>query len=135
MSEIIQIEFLHLAFGYGLILLILLLVRIRKLGREWEIALATFRMTIQLVAVGYILDYIFTHRSPWITLGVFLPGMMTGQILSGVSPLTAIQYQIAIMIGIAGSVSITTFLATELGYRRFFNARDQIAAELYHSGT
>jgi len=35
---------------------------------------------------------------------VFLPGMMTGQILSGTAPTTAIEYQIAIMLGILGSV-------------------------------
>ncbi len=56
---------------------------------------------------------------------VFLPGMMTGQILSGVSPLTAIQYQIAIMMGILGSVTITVFLAVQLGYKSYFNKRLQ----------
>ena len=35
------------------------------------------------------------------TIGiVFLPGMMTGQILGGSSPLIAVEYQIAIMIAI-----------------------------------
>lgn len=57
---------------------------------------------------------------------VFLPGMMTGQILSGISPLTAIQYQIAIMLGIAGSVSLTVILVVQLGYRTFFNDQDQL---------
>lgn len=31
---------------------------------------------------------------------IFLPGMMTGQMLSGISPLVAIEYQIAILLGI-----------------------------------
>ncbi len=57
---------------------------------------------------------------------VFLPGMMTGQILSGVSPLVAIEYQIAIMLGIAGSVSITVFLFTRMGYLTFFNQFSQL---------
>jgi len=52
---------------------------------------------------------------------VFLPGMMTGQILSGVSPVTAIQYQIAIMLGITGSVTLTVFLMVHFGARSFFN--------------
>jgi putative ABC transport system permease protein len=51
---------------------------------------------------------------------VFLPGMMTGQILSGVSPLMAIEYQIAILLGILGSVSLTVLLFILLGYRTFF---------------
>lgn len=52
---------------------------------------------------------------------VFLPGMMTGQILSGVSPLVAIKYQIAIMLGILGSVTLTVLLFSYLGYRTFFD--------------
>jgi len=57
---------------------------------------------------------------------VFLPGMMTGQILSGVSPVTAIKYQIAIMLGIVGSVSLVVFFFLHLGYRSFFNEREQV---------
>lgn len=52
---------------------------------------------------------------------VFLPGMMTGQILSGISPVTAIEYQIAIMLGIVGSVALTVILFLQLGYKTFFN--------------
>jgi putative ABC transport system permease protein len=61
---------------------------------------------------------------------VFLPGMMTGQILAGIAPLDAIKYQIAIMLGIGGSVTITVFLVTELGYRRFFNRYSQVRQEV-----
>lgn len=57
---------------------------------------------------------------------VFLPGMMTGQILSGVSPVTAIEYQIAIMLGIVGSVALTVILFVELGYKTFFNEDQQL---------
>ncbi len=57
---------------------------------------------------------------------VFLPGMMTGQILSGTDPTTAIAYQIAIMLGILGSVSITVFLMIQFGYKTFFNAQQQL---------
>ncbi len=57
---------------------------------------------------------------------IFLPGMMTGQILSGTSPATAVNYQIAIMLGIMGSVAITVILMLQLGYRSFFNEEDQL---------
>lgn len=57
---------------------------------------------------------------------VFLPGMMTGQILSGTSPVTAIEYQIAIMLGILGSVALTVILFVQMGYKTFFNERDQL---------
>ncbi|MGO1369980.1 MAG: ABC transporter permease [Senegalia sp. (in: firmicutes)] len=57
---------------------------------------------------------------------VFLPGMMTGQILSGISPITSIKYQIAIMLGITGSVSLTVIIFLQLGYKTFFNNREQL---------
>ncbi len=57
---------------------------------------------------------------------VFLPGMMTGQILSGTSPVTAIGYQIAIMLGILGSVALTVILFVQLGYKTFFNEQQQL---------
>ncbi len=57
---------------------------------------------------------------------VFLPGMMTGQILSGTSPVTAIEYQIAIMLGILGSVALTVILFVQFGYRTFFNEQSQL---------
>ncbi len=56
---------------------------------------------------------------------IFLPGMMTGQILSGTVPTTAIMYQIAIMIAICTSVCITVFLSLNLGYKSLYNNRKQ----------
>lgn len=58
---------------------------------------------------------------------VFLPGMMTGQILAGVVPTTAITYQIAIMLGIFGSVSLTVIMLLQLGYKTFFNKENQLS--------
>ena len=60
---------------------------------------------------------------------VALPGMMTGQILAGVSPLIAIKYQIAIMLGIMGSVAFSSLILVEWGYRAFFNREAQLMAE------
>jgi putative ABC transport system permease protein len=60
---------------------------------------------------------------------VILPGMMTGQILSGTSPLIAIKYQIAIMLGILGSVSFSVLILVEWGYRTFFTAEAQLRSE------
>ena len=56
---------------------------------------------------------------------IFLPGMMTGQILSGTSPTTAIMYQIAITIANGTSVCITVFLSLNLGYKSLYNNRKQ----------
>lgn len=57
---------------------------------------------------------------------IFLPGMMTGQILSGTSPVTAISYQIAIMIGIFTTVIITTVMVLNFGYKTYFNEELQL---------
>ena len=56
---------------------------------------------------------------------VSLPGMMTGQILSGESPSTAILYQIAINICIATVVSLSVFLSLYLGYKTLYNKENQ----------
>lgn len=253
----VDISFLELLTAYIFIIILLVLVRWRKIPREKEIIIATFRMTLQLVLVGYVLMYVFKHMSfyytiiivlimeifaiynifkqvkatipsslkkaiaismtvgtlvtliyfdfvvvhfdPWynpryfipiggmiignamtgITLGVstlmegmksrrhliesalmlgatpydatkgiinhafdsailptinnmvgmgiiFLPGMMTGVILSGSSPLTAIKYQIAIMLGITGSVAFSVILFLFMSYGAFFNKRAQL---------
>ena len=58
---------------------------------------------------------------------VFLPGMMTGQILAGMAPTTAIAYQIAIMLGIFASVALAVVLTLLLGYRTFFNREKQLS--------
>ncbi len=57
---------------------------------------------------------------------VFIPGMMTGQIMSGNAPLLAVKYQIAIMLGIFASVVLTVFLAVVMGTRTFFNNASQL---------
>src|SRR5699024_9236937 len=56
---------------------------------------------------------------------VFLPGMMTGQIIAGQEPITAIKYQISVMLGVAGTVSIRVLIFLHLAYRLFFNEREQ----------
>lgn len=57
---------------------------------------------------------------------VFLPGMMTGQILSGTAPIVAVRYQIAIMCVITGSVAVTAFLILLFGARGYFTAAHQL---------
>jgi len=56
---------------------------------------------------------------------VSLPGMMTGQLLSGVSPQHAVRYQIIIMFLIAAATSLGTVGVVLLSYRRLFNADHQ----------
>jgi len=57
---------------------------------------------------------------------VFLPGMMTGQILSGTEPVLAVKYQIAIMCAISGAVAVSSFLIVLLGVRGYFTPAHQL---------
>lgn len=61
------------------------------------------------------------------TLGIVsLPGMMTGLILAGASPLVAVKFQIMVTFMILSSSSIATIMATYLSYKKFFNKRKQL---------
>lgn len=57
---------------------------------------------------------------------IFLPGMMTGQILSGTMPTTAILYQIAIMIVICTSALLVSFCGLYFGHKTLYNKRLQL---------
>lgn len=57
---------------------------------------------------------------------VTLPGIITGQLLSGVDPLAAASYQILIMFMLAFTNLVTTILVTQGLYRQFFNAAAQL---------
>jgi hypothetical protein len=60
---------------------------------------------------------------------VSLPGMMTGQILAGVSPLVAVRYQIVVMFMLASAVALAAAIVV-LAYRRtFFTAALQLKDE------
>lgn len=56
---------------------------------------------------------------------VSLPGLMTGQILSGTLPATAILYQISIMVAICTVVCMSVYGALNFGYKTLFNRRCQ----------
>lgn len=65
------------------------------------------------------------------TIGlVSLPGMMTGQVLSGTSPMIAIQYQIMIMLAIFSGTVLTVFLALHLTNRWVFHDTDMLDPEI-----
>ncbi|TLS35392.1 ABC transporter permease [Pseudalkalibacillus caeni] len=61
------------------------------------------------------------------TIGlVQLPGMMTGLIIGGASPIEAIRYQIVISLSIFASVSLTSMFVSAIAYRSFFNKDMQL---------
>jgi putative ABC transport system permease protein len=56
---------------------------------------------------------------------VSLPGMMTGQLLAGTSPVQAVKYQIVIMFLIASATALGTVSVVLLSFRRLFNEDHQ----------
>ncbi|MDI6816995.1 MAG: iron export ABC transporter permease subunit FetB [Actinomycetota bacterium] len=57
---------------------------------------------------------------------VFLPGMMTGQILAGVDPITSIKYQIVVMLMLVGSTAIGSIVVAFIARNLCFNKAEQI---------
>ena len=93
-------------------------------------ALLNLGATPKKILLPYVNNAIETALLPTLNsmLGmgiVSLPGMMTGQILSGTLPTTAIMYQIAIMIAICTTVCLTVFCSLNFGYKTLYNKRNQ----------
>ncbi len=56
------------------------------------------------------------------TVGLIsLPGAMTGLLLAGVEPLTAIRYQVVVMYMLLGAVAVAGVVAARLGSRQLFD--------------
>ncbi len=86
---------------------------------EWEKA----RLTAYQAAMIPVINSLFAVGL------VSLPGMMTGQILSGVSPLIAARYQIMVMCMIFASAGLSTAMFLALCRRPALAHRDLIASE------
>lgn len=57
---------------------------------------------------------------------VSLPGMMTGQILAGVDPVEAVNYQILIMFMVTAGTGFGTIAAIAIGARHLFDERERL---------
>ncbi len=60
---------------------------------------------------------------------VSLPGMMTGQILSGTDPVDAVKYQILILFLITAGTALGVLCATWFGARKMFDERERFLPE------
>jgi putative ABC transport system permease protein len=61
---------------------------------------------------------------------VQLPGMMTGQILAGASPLVAIEYQIVVMFMLAAATAIASLLFVRMAVGRYLTPAHQLRRSL-----
>lgn len=81
---------------------------------RWEAALPEIREAIRIGMVP-------TLNSMLVTGIVSLPGMMTGQILAGASPLDAVRYQIVIVFMLAAATALGTLTILLLAFYRLFD--------------
>ena len=66
------------------------------------------------------------HSHMLMVLGIVaLPGMMSGQILAGESPLTAVRYQLLICFSIAATAAIVTWVSIQMTQKLYFTKNDQ----------
>ena len=62
-----------------------------------------------------------------LSMGIIsLPGMMSGQMIAGTLPMTAILYQIAINIAITTVTCLAVFCSLYFGFKTLYNKRNQI---------
>lgn len=57
---------------------------------------------------------------------VSLPGMMTGQILSGINPIEAVKYQMIILVAINTAICLSVYILLYFEQKKFFNAFAQL---------
>jgi putative ABC transport system permease protein len=93
-------------------------------------ALINVGATPQKILIPFVNQSVETALLPtlysMLSMGVIsLPGMMTGQILSGTLPMTAIFYQIAIVIAITAVTCLAVFCSLYFGYKTLYNEKNQ----------
>lgn len=103
---------------------------LRRRREEIELAFclgATYQEATTDILRGAIKAGMIPSINALMTVGlVSLPGMMTGQILAGASPLLAVRYQIMVMLMLVASTAIGSLLVVSIVRRRCFTKAHQM---------
>ena len=70
MNELIKLDQFDLIWALGLMAIAITLSRWQSLGLESQLLLATGRSILQLLILGYILEFIFDVNNPWAVIGI-----------------------------------------------------------------
>lgn len=70
MDDLIRLDILDLAWALGMMAIAIGLSAWERLGLEWSLAIATGRTILQLLVVGYVLEFIFAIDNPWAVLAI-----------------------------------------------------------------
>lgn len=109
----------YIVIGYGQLALAALLIGINlalsigfRLGLERTLAVASLRMVVQLLLIGFVLEWLFTQDNPLIVLAIALV-MAT---IAGISAVNRTQYRFAGIYGnsllsVLGAAGLVTGLA------------------------
>jgi len=108
-------------------------LKLRKKEVETALALgASPRVAIQSLLKDAAKAAMIPSINSLMIVGVVqLPGMMSGQILSGIDPIQAINYQIVVVYMICAAGAFTSYAILLQSYRRFFTAREQLRPRLF----
>lgn len=87
-------------------------------GSRWEAGQSSVRSAVRTGMIPIL-------NSMLVVGLVSLPGVLTGQLLAGASPVDAVKYQIVIMFIIAAGTAMGTISVVLLSYRRVFNKMHQ----------
>jgi putative ABC transport system permease protein len=103
-------------------------LRGRRGELEMKLALgADYREASREILAGAVRAGMIPSINSLMAVGlVSLPGMMTGQILSGTDPLIAIRYQIVVMLMLVASTALGALVVSNLVRKRCFSKGQQL---------
>ncbi len=119
MHDLIKLDVVDLAIAVGLMAIAIGLSAWEKLGLELNLALATGRTILQLLVLGYILDFILALDNAWAVLAILTIMLTITAIVARNRITPKIPYVLplvwgAILISTALTVLYTNFLIIEL---------------------
>jgi putative ABC transport system permease protein len=107
----LSISYLQLGFSVLLILINVVLSLVLRLGLEKSLIIASVRMIVQLLLIGYVLEWLFTLSNPWLVIAIAL-------LMAGVAGISAVNRTSRRFPGIYWrsllSVLVASFLITNL---------------------
>jgi putative ABC transport system permease protein len=100
----------------------------RRLEVETALALgATTSQAVQRIRRDALRTAIIPSVNAMLVVGVVsLPGMMTGQILAGASPLLAVRYQVMVVYMITAAATLTSIIGVIASMRETFTPAQQL---------
>ncbi len=115
MPDLIKLDFVNLVLAVALMMIAIGLSAWEKLGLELNLALATGRTILQLIVLGYVLDFIFAVDNVWSVLGILtiiltITAIVARNRISQKIPLVLPLVWIAIFVSTSLTLLYTNFL-------------------------